>query len=376
LTEPNYTTSAEAQDYFRNMDMLVEALIDVGLWQPETNYPNGHVVFSPNMPNGTEAVCVATNGGKSSNTEPSWGEVGNDNVSDGTCFWKLRWKHWSKENATNRLPNATYAVDDVMLHKSNLSVALKCTTNGTTSADELDISGRAVGESVTDGSVVWEVVSRDTVAIIDKERPIKTFTSLEQLGLDNNASEADVGEAIPFGCILKTPIKRLTYPNFILEPKNQDFDLVVIGGNRTMFFAQRTDGGNCVASYRKWNKEFVSWEKVAIKGALSMPSDQYVNISCDFTSNNMNWQSLYYTAPCDGWIAIFFHAGTANGRSIVSIRNSNTGIGSIDATTSAASGDRRVNLPMKKGDQVEVSVVNITKEAEDWVRFFYAQSEV
>lgn len=92
LTDPDYTTSAEAQDYFRNMDMLVEALIDVGLWQPETNYPNGHVVFSPNMPNGTEAVCVATNGGKSSNTEPSWGEVGGDNVSDGTCFWHLRHK--------------------------------------------------------------------------------------------------------------------------------------------------------------------------------------------------------------------------------------------------------------------------------------------
>ena len=101
LTEPNYTTSAEAQDYFRNMDMLVEALIAVGLWQPETNYPNGHVVFSPNMPNGTEAVCVATTGGKSSNTEPSWGEVGGDNISDGTCFWKLRWKHWSKDKDAN-----------------------------------------------------------------------------------------------------------------------------------------------------------------------------------------------------------------------------------------------------------------------------------
>jgi len=97
LTEENYTTSAEAQDYFRNMDILVTAMVDVGLWQPETSYPNGHVVFSSNMPNGAEAVCVATNGGKSSNTEPSWGEVGGDNVSDGTCFWKLRWKHWSKE---------------------------------------------------------------------------------------------------------------------------------------------------------------------------------------------------------------------------------------------------------------------------------------
>lgn len=180
LTEPNYTTSAEAQDYFRNMDMLVEALIDVGLWQPETNYPNGHVVFSPNMPNGAEAVCVATNGGKSSNTEPSWGEVGGDNVSDGTCFWKLRWKHWSKENATNRLPNTTYAVGDVMLHKSNLSVAIKCTTAGTTSNTELDISSNNVGDTVTDGSVAWKVIARSN--ILDETGATTASQALANLG--------------------------------------------------------------------------------------------------------------------------------------------------------------------------------------------------
>ena len=48
------------------------------------------------MPNGVEAVCVSTNGGKSSNVEPQWGNVGDENIADGTCFWKLRWEHWSK----------------------------------------------------------------------------------------------------------------------------------------------------------------------------------------------------------------------------------------------------------------------------------------
>lgn len=198
LTDPNYTTSAEAQDYFRNMDMLVEALIDVGLWQPETNYPNGHVVFSPNMPNGTEAVCIATNGGKSSNTEPSWGEDGGANVSDGTCFWKLRWRHWSKDvasvddmlngtsndkvvtpylvafgqTATNRLPNTAYSVGNVVYTDSNLSVALKCVTAGTTSNTELDVSNKVVGESVEDGSVVWKLIARSNVLDEDGVVPI------------------------------------------------------------------------------------------------------------------------------------------------------------------------------------------------------------
>ena len=100
LTDANPTTSAEAQDYFRNTDSLVGALVDAFLWQPETNYANGDVVKSDSMPNGAEAVCVSTNGGKSSNVEPQWGSVGGENIADGTCFWKLRWEHWSKSIAT------------------------------------------------------------------------------------------------------------------------------------------------------------------------------------------------------------------------------------------------------------------------------------
>lgn len=91
ITEPNPTTSAEAQSYFRNADSLVGALVDAFLWQPETNYANGDVVKSSSMPNGAEAVCVSTNGGKSSNVEPQWGSVGGENIADGTCFWKLRY---------------------------------------------------------------------------------------------------------------------------------------------------------------------------------------------------------------------------------------------------------------------------------------------
>ena len=172
LTDANPTTSADAQDYFRNTDSLVGALVGTFLWQPGTNYANGDVVKSNSMPNGTEAVCVSTNGGKSSNVEPQWGNVGGKNVVDGTCFWKLRWKHWSKNvdeiadlttGATNRLPNTTYNINDVMYHKSNLQVALKCTTAGATSGGEIDVSGKAIGASVTDGGVVWKIIARSNV---------------------------------------------------------------------------------------------------------------------------------------------------------------------------------------------------------------------
>ena len=44
ITDPNPTTSAEAQDYFRNMDMLVTAMVEAYLWQPNTTYTKGDVV--------------------------------------------------------------------------------------------------------------------------------------------------------------------------------------------------------------------------------------------------------------------------------------------------------------------------------------------
>ena len=170
VTDPNPTTSAQAQDFFLNQAELLKAVIDCDFWQPETVYQPGDVVKSDSMPNGTEAVMVATKASVTSNVEPSWGEVGGANISDGACFWKLRWVHWSKDveeitdlttGATNRLPNTSYAVGNVIYSRSNLSVALKCTTAGTTSNTELDISTVSVGESVEDGSVVWSVVKRD-----------------------------------------------------------------------------------------------------------------------------------------------------------------------------------------------------------------------
>ena len=154
LSDPNPTTSAQAQDYFRNQAELLKAVIDCDFWQPETVYQPGDVVCSDSMPNGTEAVMVATKASVTSNVEPQWGAVGGANISDGACFWKLRWQHWSKDIATQKQ-----------------------------------------AEAGTDNTKVMTPLR--TAQEIDSKRPIKTFTSLEQIGLDNNASEADIAVALP-----------------------------------------------------------------------------------------------------------------------------------------------------------------------------------
>ena len=173
ITDQNPTTAAQAQDYFRNQAELLKAVIDCDFWQPETVYQPGDVVKSDSMPNGTEAVMVATKASVTSNVEPQWGAVGGANISDGACFWKLRWKHWSKEVATQ-------------------SQAEKGTDN------------------------VTVVTPLRTKQAIDKQRPIKTYTSLAELGLSNDATEADVFNAMGVNAELAFSFYQNSYPNFTL----------------------------------------------------------------------------------------------------------------------------------------------------------------
>lgn len=59
-----------------------------------------------------------------------------------------------------RSANTAYVVGEVVYVDNNKKVALKCTTAGTTSADELDVSGNNIGDTITDGTVVWQVCNR------------------------------------------------------------------------------------------------------------------------------------------------------------------------------------------------------------------------
>ena len=183
ITEPNPTTSAEAQSYFRNTDSLVGALVDAFLWQPETNYKNGDVVKSPSMPNGAEAVCVSINGGKSSNVEPQWGNVGGENIADGTCFWKLRWKHWSK--------------DVIPIEKGGTGA-----TTGAAARKKLEVT-------------------------------IKTYSSVSDFGLDSNAATIEeICKAMPEGSQLQM---------FANTTDNKGI-VVPVGAWYGMLFAQKQGG--------------------------------------------------------------------------------------------------------------------------------------
>lgn len=81
----NPTTQDELQAYMKNEHSVVECLTDA-LWQPETVYTIGHIVKSPNMPKGFQAVCLVN--GTSSSNEPNWGSGATD-ITDGSTKWKV-----------------------------------------------------------------------------------------------------------------------------------------------------------------------------------------------------------------------------------------------------------------------------------------------
>lgn len=85
----NPTTQDELQAYMKNEHSVVECLTDA-LWQPETVYTIGHIVKSPNMPKGFQAVCLVN--GTSSSNEPDWGTGGTD-ITDGSTKWEVTTAH-------------------------------------------------------------------------------------------------------------------------------------------------------------------------------------------------------------------------------------------------------------------------------------------
>lgn len=173
----NPTTQDELQAYMKNEHSVVECLTDA-LWQPETVYTIGHIVKSPNMPKGFQAVCLVN--GTSSSNEPDWGSGATD-ITDGSTKWKVTTANitvngispdasgnisiTSVTNATNatnaeNATNATKATQDSAgqqidtTYIKGLSVSGRTITytkgNGTTGTiTTQDTTGLSTGSSIT-----------------------------------------------------------------------------------------------------------------------------------------------------------------------------------------------------------------------------------
>ena len=59
-----------------------------------------------------------------------------------------------------RSANTKFVAGEVVYVDNNKKIALKCIVGGTTGTGELDVSSKAIGETVVDGSVTWQVCNR------------------------------------------------------------------------------------------------------------------------------------------------------------------------------------------------------------------------
>lgn len=83
-TSANPTTWDDMYRFFGNQGEITAALVKSLLYQPDTAYSMGAIVYSPNLPAGTIAKCTVA--GTTGSTEPVWPAVGSA-VNDGTARW-------------------------------------------------------------------------------------------------------------------------------------------------------------------------------------------------------------------------------------------------------------------------------------------------
>jgi hypothetical protein len=129
-----------------------------------------------------------------------------------------------------------------------------------------------------------------------------------------------------------------------------------------------------VGSY--YNGQWSSLQKLATKGALSMPSAQAINVSVSFTANSDDIVHVgnIYTAPADGWfkIAIRF-SGNKHGEMTLWVEDSDIAVTTCDEA-SGGERDKNVYLPVAKGQVVGGSYIQLSTILN--CKFIYAQSEV
>lgn len=87
-----------------------------------------------------------------------------------------------------RSANTKFVAGDVVYVDNNKKVALKCIVGGTTGTGELDVSSKAIGATVTDGSVTWQVCNRTS-----------DVTSVNGQTGDVIVDTLPIGSILPFG---------------------------------------------------------------------------------------------------------------------------------------------------------------------------------
>lgn len=137
------TTQQQYQEFVRNMYGTLSDVVKITMWQPNTSYPVGAVLVSPDMPENTlaRAVVAGTTGG----VIPTWGAAGNT-VADGTVTWVMLYRtiDYATQEEVTAGTNKTKIVTPAMLGRT-IKTDLASENTGTLNAADKTVVGGVTG---------------------------------------------------------------------------------------------------------------------------------------------------------------------------------------------------------------------------------------
>ena len=137
------TTQQQYQEFVRNMYGTLSDVVKITMWQPNTSYPAGAVLDSPDMPVNTLArVAVA---GTTGTAIPTWGAAGNT-VVDGTVKWTMlrRTIDYATQEEVTAGTNTSKIVTPAMLGRT-IKTDLASENAGTLNATDKTVVGGVTG---------------------------------------------------------------------------------------------------------------------------------------------------------------------------------------------------------------------------------------
>lgn len=149
----NPTTWDDMYRFFGNQGEITAALVKSLLYQPDTAYSIGAIVYSPNLPAGTIAKCTVA--GTTGSTEPAWPAAGSA-VNDGTVRWLVE-----NSGGSNITVDATLdSISSNAIANKAVYAALnnKLDKNGTAMYAYRDSSGNIITDTYAKKSEVSGVV--------------------------------------------------------------------------------------------------------------------------------------------------------------------------------------------------------------------------
>lgn len=137
------TTQQQYQEFVRNMYGTLSDVVKITMWQPNTSYPAGAVLISPDMPENTLARVSVE--GTTGVAIPEWSGAGTT-VTDGTVTWTMLYRtiDYATQAEVTAGTNNTKIVTPAMLGRT-IKTDLASENTGTLNAADKNVVGGVTG---------------------------------------------------------------------------------------------------------------------------------------------------------------------------------------------------------------------------------------